>query len=211
MHNPKNRRVIHHLFVLDESASMQSIQGEALNAMSDTLLSIRRDAERNRQDHFVSLLSFNSRSIKQHLYYQHIQNIDHAFEINYKPDGGSPLMDCLGLGIGLIQVALKRISCPSQVMVTIVTDGAENGSKKYCSKSISTMIRKLKSNGWIFNYIGANHDVKKACRQLSIDNHYIFKQSGEGVRNKMMKERLVKTTFSHAMANAQSRRPNQAA
>jgi len=36
------------------------------------------------------------------------------------------------------------------------------------------MILALKSQGWVFTYIGANHDVEKTAVSLNINNHLHF-------------------------------------
>ena len=53
-------------------------------------------------------------------------------------------------------------------MVTILTDGEENASKKYSGIAIKKMIELLSEGNWTFTYIGTDHDVEKFASNMSI-------------------------------------------
>ena len=67
-----------------------------------------------------------------------------------------------------------------QVIVTIVTDGYENASKEYNGKAIKALVDELKSEGWIFAYVGANQDVEAVAAKISITNVMNFDATSQG-------------------------------
>ncbi len=61
------------------------------------------------------------------------------------------------------------------MLVTILTDGEENASKEYSFLAIAALIKERKSKGWVFTYIGANHNVDGTAISLNINNHLHFR------------------------------------
>lgn len=90
----------------------------------------------------------------------------------------TPLYDAIGMASNKLNNALEKESDYS-VLVTILTDGEENNSKEYTKAAIHALITALKSKGWVFTYIGANHDVEKQAFSLNITNHLHFTASDE--------------------------------
>jgi predicted outer membrane lipoprotein len=81
-----------------------------------------------------------------------------------------------------------KVAQDDKVLVTVVTDGYENASREYSSKAIKALVDQLKAQGWVFAYIGANHDVEVVAASLSITNTMCFETTDDGV--KKMSERL---------------------
>ena len=104
MQEPKNRAVVNHLFILDESASMKPICNLALSAYNETLRSIQSDFDLNGTHHRITFLSSRAGGIQQRYFDQPADKLEELKEDGYKPHGSGLLMDCIGLGIGLMQV-----------------------------------------------------------------------------------------------------------
>ena len=66
----------------------------------------------------------------------------------------------------------------------------ENASQEYNRKSIKTLVDELKSKGWVFAYIGTNHDVEKAASTVSIENVMRFHPDAVGCS--VMAEKLCR-------------------
>ena len=97
-----------------------------------------------------------------------------------------------------------------RVLVTIITDGYENASLEYSGNAIKSLVETLKKEGWVFAYIGANHDVESVATNLSITNVMNFEATSVGTRTMSAKldnararlfDRMDDCCFSPADAN----------
>ena len=77
----------------------------------------------------------------------------------------------------------KKVADEDKVLVTVITDGYENASREYSGKAIKALVEELKTKGWVFAYIGANHNVEAAAASMSITNTMSFKATDEGVKD----------------------------
>ena len=74
---------------------------------------------------------------------------------------------------------------PSQVIVSILTDGYENTSQTYSKPKVAEMIKhQTEKYNWTFEFQAANMDAFAAAKELSIapDRVVQFEATGEGVR-----------------------------
>ena len=169
---------IFNLIIIDESGSMECIKKQAINSVNETIQTIRAAQKRNEnQEHFVSLVSFNDDVKTIH----DCVAIDQVTELNdktYQPDCCTALYDAMGLSLNALR---KRIADEDKVLVTVVTDGYENASREYSGKAIKALVEELKKKGWVFAYIGANHDVEEAASSIAIENTMSFEATDEGV------------------------------
>lgn len=174
--------ILHNLILVDESASMQKMKSTVVQSINDTILTIQNNHSTDStigQRQKISLFSFNGLGTKMHRYNQYADQIDPLSSTEYRPNSTTPLLDCLGSSIGMLRSA--QLSTSEKVMVTIISDGVENGSKKYCISAVRRLIDCVKGQGWIFNYIGAHDGVAHFCKSLNITNYY---QLSEDAMNK---------------------------
>ncbi len=91
---------------------------------------------------------------------------------SYRPCGNTALYDAIGgtihhLGSKFENMAEK--DRPATVVVAIITDGYENVSREYNSKTVADMIEHQQSKySWEFVYIGANQDAVLAAKTIGI-------------------------------------------
>ena len=81
------------------------------------------------------------------------------------------------------------------VLVTIITDGLENDSHEYGYETITSLVDKLKSQGWMITYIGANQDAMKEACGLHIDNGLSFDATPTGVCAMFLEEQKARMEF----------------
>ncbi len=188
----KKRRV-HNLIVLDESGSMQSIYNAALTGVNETLQTIRNGQKENPdQEHFVSLITFDS--TRYNRIYRNMP-ADRAMDITkeqYSPNACTPLYDAMGRSINELR---DRVEKEDVVLVTIITDGYENASHEYSGAAIKSMVEKMRSEGWVFTYIGANQDVEAVASSLAINNRLRFTADDDGTREMFVKESKARRNF----------------
>jgi hypothetical protein len=173
---------VYNLNILDESGSMESIKKATIQGFNELLQSIKHSLKTLPEiGQFVNYYSFNGGEIKELLPLNDASLLNYLNEENYRPDNMTPLYDAIGLAVNRLKKSIANQSNYS-VLVTILTDGEENASVEYTHKAIAQLVSDLKSQGWVFTYIGANHDVEKTAFSLNINNHLHFQANEEDTR-----------------------------
>jgi uncharacterized protein YegL len=173
---------VYNLIILDESGSMESIKQATIQGFNELLQSIKHSLKTDPEiGQFVNYYSFNGGEIKELLPLNDASLLNYLNEENYRPDNMTPLYDAIGLAVSRLRKSIANQNNYS-VLVTILTDGEENASVEYTHKAIAEMIKMLKGKGWVFTYIGANHDVEKTAFSLNINNHMHFHANEEDTR-----------------------------
>lgn len=168
---------VYNLIILDESGSMESIKQPTINGFNELLQSIKRSANESPEiEQWVNFYSFGGVAIKEQLPLVRAGAEKLLSTETYQPGDMTPLYDAIGVAANSLQKVLADHTGYS-VLVTILTDGEENNSKEYTNASIGALVTALKSKGWVFTYIGANHDVQKTSMSISIGNHLSFQSS----------------------------------
>ncbi len=198
---------VFNLIILDESGSMQSIKKEAIDSVNETVQTIRSAEKKNEnQEHFVSLITFND-DVKTIYDCVPAGEVKELTSETYRPDCCTALYDAMGMSLNAIR---PKVAEDDRVLVTVVTDGYENASREYNGKATKSLVDELKGKGWIFAYIGANHDVEKVAATISITNTMTFQTTSAGTqvmtdRVNRSRERLyccmAKPDFSAEEAN----------
>ena len=185
---------IFNLIILDESGSMLSIKNEAINNVNESLQTILKAQKENPdQEHYVTFVSFNNRhkTIWDRIPATEAKTIT---ENDYNPSCSTALYDAMGFSLNKLR---PNVADNDKVLVTIVTDGMENASREYNGNAIKILVDELKAKGWVFAYIGANHDVEAAAAHISITNIMKFQATAEGTsmmtsRSNNSRERLYR-------------------
>jgi Mg-chelatase subunit ChlD len=187
---------VFNLIILDESGSMESIKKPAIDGLNETLQSIRSAQETHKelQQHFVTLVSFNSGGTRVILDHVSASEIRMLTSRDYQPNNCTPLYDAMGNSLSKLRYRLDSKE-NNQVLVTIITDGYENASKEYTGKMIKNMVEELKALEWVFTYIGANQDVDAVADSISVENKLRFEANELGVDRMMAKERASREVF----------------
>lgn len=192
----ENKHQVHNLIILDESGSMEEIKTSIINGFNELLGSIKEiETKFPDQEHFISMISFNSNKIKPLHFVEPCSKINKLNTENYSPDALTPLRDAIGYSINKLSEYLKDKSNYS-VLVTILTDGEENASIAFDAMSIKKLIEKYKNNNWTFTYIGTNHDIQKAANDLDIFNILTFSDDSEGIVKMFEIEKISRVKHS---------------
>lgn len=170
---------IFNLVIIDESGSMHCIEKEAIDNVNETIQTIRKAQQMHPdQEHYVSVVTFND-DFKTVYDCMEADMVKEFGPDNYNPNCSTALYDAMGFSL----TALRRKVAPDdKVLVTVVTDGYENSSREYNGSAIKSLVDELKGKGWVFAYIGANHDVTAAASTISITNVMSFASSGYGTQ-----------------------------
>lgn len=89
------------------------------------------------------------------------------------PRGTTALYDAIGKAVtnlGIKLAALPEVHRPGHVIVAIVTDGYENASKEWTTKSRIKELIEHQTNkyGWVFTFLGANMDAVSEAQDYGI-------------------------------------------
>lgn len=163
----------HHVIILDKSGSMTAVRDSTINGFNENAVNIRNLASKDKsQTHTVTLVVFSDEN-KNVYWRQDINSLKDLTAEDYVPDGWTALCDAMGRTMYRLneEILAEKNNDPVSVLVTIITDGAENYSKQYNAESISKMIEGFKSNKdiiWTITYMGANQDVLEVASKYNI-------------------------------------------
>lgn len=181
---------IYNLIILDESGSMGSIYAQALSGANETLNTIRlSQKEDSSLTQNLTFVTFDSGSnhpdVREIISLRPISEVKDLTEGDYRPRGGTPLYDAMGISIKKLSEHVKE---GDHVLVTVITDGYENSSRYYSASMVKEMVESLRAKGWVFTYIGANQNSVEVAGGLGIHNAMDFAQDATGA--KMMWEKM---------------------
>lgn len=177
----KSNATIHNLIILDKSGSMMSIASAAVAGVNETIGTIKAAYLKNPDvKQTITLVAFCGCELRYIFNRVPILEAKMLTEDDYQPCCNTPLYDAIGSGVN----RLKRETEGDEAAysVTVITDGYENSSTEYDGKAIKALVESLKAKGWLFAYIGAEHDVEKVAFSLSIDNTMRFERNLQSAR-----------------------------
>lgn len=146
------------VMVVDRSGSMSSCKEAAEKGVNDFFT--ERLASSDLEEHWA-LFEFDDRH-------------DQVFEATpiadvpkyiLVPRGMTALHDAIGKAVNY----LAGLDSSAQKIVVIMTDGFENSSKEFNSKSIKKLIESKKDEGWQIVFLGANQDAVTVGVDLGVN------------------------------------------
>ena len=185
----------YNLIILDESGSMSGVRGQTISGCNETLNSIRNTAkEQPGIKQYVSIFCFdtsNSRYIFQNVPIEKTRDLTPE---DYCPNSCTPLYDAIGYTVTELRALIAKTDYVG--VVTIITDGYENASRRWNHQAVVELIDNLKGKGWVFTFIGANIDVEKTAKGLGIDSYLRFEQTDEGMSEMFKEERRSRRAYN---------------
>lgn len=155
------------VFILDRSGSMNGLERDTIGGFNSLI------EKQKKQDGkcYVSTVLFDD--VSEVLYDRvELTEIKQMTEDDYTVRGCTALLDAIGGAIKHIANIHKyaRVEdVPEHTMFVITTDGMENASRKYDSKTVKELIERQKeSAGWEFLFLGANIDAIETAKKFGI-------------------------------------------
>ncbi len=173
---------IHNLIILDESGSMSCVRHQTITGCNETLNSIRNIAKEDKNTkQYVSIFCFDTARSRYIFQNEPIENTRDLTEEDYCPNSATPLYDAIGFTVTRLRQLVAETD--SVGVVTIITDGYENASRRWSHWAVLELINSLKKRGWVFTFIGANIDVARTATGLGIDSYLEFEQTDVGMES----------------------------
>ncbi len=144
------------VFILDKSGSMAGLESDTIggfNAMLEKQKAIEAPCR------ITTVLFDNGYDLLHDR--SDIKAVAPLTKVDYQVGGSTALLDAIGQTVKKIkraQAHTARNDRADKVMVVIITDGAENASRKYSLAQIKQLIGAQKELGWEFVFLGANID-----------------------------------------------------
>ena len=200
--DPKKAQ-IHNLIIVDESGSMSGLEKVTMDGINETIATIKKAQEdfADTQQHYLTLVTFDAHGggvppIRTHIDAVPIVAVK-DFK-NYNPYGGTPLFDAMGETLTRLYERIKDNENATGV-VTVITDGMENSSRKWSGEALRKHIERLKEEGWSFSYMGSCHDVVEVTMKLSIDHVMEFDHDVVGAANTWHRDSSSKRAYYERM------------
>lgn len=192
---------VYNLIILDKSGSMESIRKAAIDGYNETLGSIKAAQLKHieTQEHYISLVAFCGCGVDMIYDCTPIKDAEQLTKDKYFPCCMTPLYDAIGKSIQTLVKKTADIE-DAAVLVTIITDGMENASQEWTGKAIKSLIDERKEEGWMFSYIGADHDVESVAASISITNTVVWTKTEAGTEAVINNENLARERFYDKMA-----------
>lgn len=179
------KTTVFNLVILDESGSMGCVKKQTLSGCNEIIDSIKSADKENSRDvrSLISIYAFQDNpSCPSHYIIKNCKAEDarHITAKQYNPWGSTPLYDAVGETLSELKAIVETYEDATAV-VTIITDGEENSSRRWTGAKVARLISQLKEQGWTINLIGANIDVEEMARTICIDtdNAMAFEQTEE--------------------------------
>ena len=174
-HPDTNPQPLYVTLILDETGSMQSCKAAAIAGFNQYVATLRREPAETR----FTLTLFNSGKTEVRYRAVSVSAVQDLDVETYRPRDTTPLYDAIGR---TLTAARQEAPADAKKLCVILTDGLENASQEYTRKQVFDLIKECEQAGWVFLYLGADHDVWAAGESLGIagDNTVSFCKSDIG-------------------------------
>jgi hypothetical protein len=154
--------------ILDESSSMGTHRGAALEGFNGQVNVIKEGAKGAGKT-LVSLNIFNAVP-RQVLSAVDVEILRPLADHEYRPNGGTALLDALGATIALLLSQPGANDPSTAFLVSAFTDGEENSSRQYTGQVLKDVITRLEATGrWTFTLMGPQGGAQELAHLLNLN------------------------------------------
>lgn len=199
------KKTSHVVFVLDDSGSMQYCRDATISGYNEYLQMQKKDADETGIETFVSLYKFDGRTVTSVFDRVEVKEVSELNRDSYNPQGGTNLYDAIGGVMMKIndELAKSKKSDRDSIIITILTDGAENSSRTFDSSNIKQMVEKAEAKNWGFMFLGANIDAFAASSMLGFNTNNTMQfdthSTSETIRSASAMTSRMKSAYASGM------------
>ena len=165
-----SKRQVDVMFVFDRSGSCAGTELDMMRGFNN-FIKHEKD-ERNEDFITVSLFDHENKVVYDRTPVKRVKGLE------YQVRGNTALYDSLCENLKSLQ---RKKDDNTEVIVVIMTDGADNSSHEYDIDKTRGLISSLKRQGWNFIFLGAMGYAKDYAAELGIDEKYAEIYSPEAV------------------------------
>jgi uncharacterized protein YegL len=187
--NPTEQLIIHDIYVLDASGSMQGAKFN--NAIEGIKQSIDANRENLLAKFYTTLIVFSD-DHKVNTVINDAECKSSDVQVKFNDYAGmTALQDAIGR-------ALKMEFVQGSVLVKIFTDGEENDSKIWTRTECAKLIQSRIKDKWTISFVGTKADVEKVQKDFGIlkDNTLVHDNTGAGVKQAFTKTLQATATYT---------------
>lgn len=188
--DPEPITCVENVILIDMSGSMLRLSDTAVSGANDLVNTISGARESNPHlEQNMTVSFFNTTSLddrKARLNLEHfclgepVEKVGRLESEDFKPSGLTPLYDAIGQTIW--DVSSKR-KPGTLVLMTIITDGQENVSRKYDGSMIASLIKEKEKEGWEFTFYGADKKAVMQGEMIGIKKSRRYQPTDKGYRD----------------------------
>lgn len=146
------------IFVLDKSGSMEFGKDLTIKSFNDQV-EVIRNINKLERDVEVSLVTFDN-NVATKIIHQEVGSVVPLNNYTYQPDGGTALLDAIGVAISLAQQKDYHLTPSNAVLIAIFTDGEENSSKLQTYHNVQELIKnRIGMKNWTFTAAGPSRSL----------------------------------------------------
>lgn len=149
--------------IVDETGSMMSNKEVTISSYNEFLQTQRQSATEDEEETDTTsftLVKFNTNSRMNE--FKDIKDAPLLDNSTYNPTNMTALYDAIG-------DTLETYKNESDNICAIITDGAENASRRFNHKKAMDMIKEYTDNkGWLFNFLACNMDAMAVGSSMNI-------------------------------------------
>ncbi len=180
---PQVAENVHAAFLIDQSGSMNPLIDDVIGGYNQFVAS-QRKAKVAGECTFTAVQFDTTEPFKVINDATPIGKVPDLTPVDYRPNGGTPLLDALGKLIRTIEKRVDTLTVSEDQIVVVFTDGQENSSTEWTRETLFNLIEAKEKEGWTFIFMGANQDSYETGDGLGIKykNTQNFAGDGRGTR-----------------------------
>jgi len=166
--------------ILDRSGSMEAIESDAIGGYNAFLKRQQQEPGPGR----MTLVLFGD-DISVLYAGKPLAEAEPLTRKTFVPAGSTALLDAIGTTLDEQGARIAAEGWADQVIVCILTDGAENSSRRYTNAEINSKVKGAQERGWLFVFLAANQDAFAAADQYGIDRGHTrtFAATSQGTQD----------------------------
>lgn len=158
--------------IQDKSGSMWSREVQTISGYNEYLQTLKKEGK---GEILLTLTQFDTTFVNRYTS-KPLAEVEELTSRTYVPGGATALYDAV---VETIHAMEPTTRANDKVIVVIMTDGAENSSRRYRFLSdVTTVLDAKRQAGWEIIFLGAGEDAWDVGRQLGFDTAHAINYSG---------------------------------
>jgi len=159
-------------FLLDETGSMAFPPGNREETIGGFNTYVETLADSETADRTtLSVVKFNTSKTEKWLAHTPVKDAPKLTLETYVPGSQTPLIDAAFKLIMATRAHVEGRDDKPNVVVVMLTDGAENASREHTMDQLNALIKEMSGQGWQFVFLGADIDAFGVAGQMGISRN----------------------------------------